>query len=114
MSNSVDVAIGIIDGKVVAKWHQPTTEIVFDPQNAYNLGLNLSKAAMDAYRGTSGDPSKDLAFLSGELKITVNDVQRAFLIDKVATVIRTFRNQEKSDGYIAMHAVDMVLAATAR
>lgn len=113
--DSVSIAIGVVDGKVVAQWKDPTNEIVFDPKNAYMIGIALSKAAMEAHRGAPS--SKDLDFLAGELstqKIKVSDTQRDALIGKVATNIKTLLLQNRTPGYIAMDAVDTVLADTAQ
>ena len=30
MSNSIEVAIGVVDGQVIAQWKDPTREILFD------------------------------------------------------------------------------------
>ncbi len=117
MSDSVDVAIGIVKGKVVAQWRKPTAEIVFDPANAYKIGLALSKAALDAHRGERGDTGKDVAFIDGELaqvKVEVSDEKRLYLVNAVATILKTLLEQGKTPGYCALHAVDMVLRETAR
>jgi len=114
---SIDVAIGVVDGQVVAKWHQATNEIVFDPQNAYQLGVSMARAAMEAHRGSKNNAAMDSLFLQGELgqqRIKITDAQRTLLINQVATMIRTLRNKNRSDGYIAMHAVDAVLTETAQ
>ena len=113
---SVDVAIGIVRGKVIAQWKDATTEIVFDPKNAWMVGIALSKAAMEAHRG-SPQESKDLEFIAGELattKVKISDAQRDALIGKVATNIKTLLLQNRTPGYIAMDAVDTVLADTAQ
>lgn len=116
--SSVDVAIGVENGQVIAKWREPISEIAFDPKNAYMVGIALSKAAMEAYRGSKNNAhGDDLAFIHDELaqvKVKITDVQRVALINEVSTMIKTFRTQQKSDGYLAMQAVDRVLAETAR
>jgi hypothetical protein len=117
MSKSVDVAIGVDKGKVIARWHTPVTEIVFDPQNAYKVGLALSKAALDAHTNTKRDAKADVEFIDGELsqsKIIVSDQQRAYMVGAVATILKTFLEQKKTPGYMAEHCVDAVLRETAR
>lgn len=114
--SSVDIAIGVVKGKVVAQWKDPIREIEFDPPNAYKIGLALSKAALDAHRG-SGDVGKDTEFIAGELaqvKVEVSDQTRTYLINAVSTILRTFIEQGKTPGYMAMHCVDAVLRETAR
>lgn len=115
---SVQVAIGVFEGKVIATWHEPVSQIEFDAKNAYSVGIALSRAAMEAHRGTR-QPEKDLEFLAGELaetKITVTDNQRSAMIAKVATMVRTFypgTDAVKSE-YYASHFVDGVLQETAK
>jgi hypothetical protein len=116
MSESVDVAVGVLDGKVVASWHEPVREITFDAKNAYQVSLALGRAAMEAHSGRA-TTDKELAFIEGELKqvkITVTDTHRDFIIAQVATIIRSLIDQKRSPGQIALHCVDAVLKETAR
>lgn len=116
MSDSVDVAIGVVEGKVIARWQQACTEISFDPKNAYQVSIALGKAALEAHGGKAAD-SKDAAFIDGELKqvkVTVTDAQRMMMVAKVATIIRSMMDQKATHGQIAVHAVDAVLRETAR
>ena len=115
MSDSVQVAIGILDGKVIAKWHAPVSEIAFDPKNAYAIGIALSRAAMEAHQGKA--TGKESEFIAGELaqvKVKVTDAQRMALVMTVSTIVRTLMDQKRSAGYISQHAVDAVLQETAR
>ena len=113
--SSVDIAIGVVDGKVIARWHEMTDEIIFDPHNAYTVGTALSKAALEAHRG-NGSPG-DMEFIAGELaevKVKVSDTKRNFLIVQVAGILRSLITQNKSPAIMAAHAVDAVLQETAR
>ena len=115
MTDSVQVAIGVIDGQVVAQWHEPVREIAFDPKNAYMIGMALCKAAMEAHRGHAAPG--DLSFIADGLheeKVTMTDTRRAFLVGQVQGIIKTFIEQHKSTWYIAQHCVDTVLADTAQ
>lgn len=113
--DSIEVAIGVVEGKVIAHWREPTTEISFDAKNAYLIGVALAKAALEAHRG-AGDGG-DAEFVAGQLveqKVKVSDAKRDLLIAQVATILRTLSEQGKSHGYMALHCVDTVLAETAR
>lgn len=115
MTESVDVAIGVVNGKVVARWHDPVTQIEFDAANAYKVGLALSHAALEAHSGKA--ESKDIEVIGEELaqvKVVVSDAKRDMLVGQVASIVRTFVDQKKSAGYIALHCVDAVLRETAR
>lgn len=110
-----DVAIGVVDGKVVAHWHEPTNEIVFDPKNAYSVGMHLARAAMEAHQGKP--TGSELEFIAGELaevKMKVTDMHRMAMIQTVASIVRTLIDQKRNAGYIAQHCVDAVLKETAR
>lgn len=113
--DSVQVAIGVFDGKVVAKWPSACDQIVFDAKNSYLIGMALCKAALEANRGRAD--KGDTEFIAGELterKMVITELQRDALIGQVATQIRTLVNKHASAGTIAMHAVDTVLQETTR
>lgn len=115
MSESVQVAIGVVEGKVIMKWREPITEISFDPQNGYGVGMNLARAAMEAHQGKPS--GKELEFIAGELaqvKVKVSDHERMAMIMTVSTIVRTLMDQKRLPGYIAQHCVDAVLRETAR
>lgn len=112
MSESVQVAVGVVEGKVVARWAMPTAEIVFDPQNAYNVGMALAQAGMEAH---GGSPINAHPFLTSELqRPKVTDAQRDMLIGIVATQLKTLMDKGRSPGFMAIHAVDAVLQEVAR
>lgn len=112
MSESVQVAVGVVEGKVVARWHQPTNEIAFDPQNAYKVGMALAEAGMQAHKGS---PINGHDFIVSELqRPKITDQQRDRLISIVATQIKTLQEKGRSPGMIAIHAVDAVLQEVAR
>ncbi len=113
--SGVDVAVGVVEGQVIAKWPSPLTAIEFDPKNAYMIGMALCKAAMEAHRGHAAPG--DLSFIAEGLheeKVTMTDSRRAFLVGQVQGIIKTFIEQHKSTWYIAQHCVDTVLADTAQ
>ena len=110
--SSVDVAIGVVEGKVVAQWKEPMTEITFDPKNAYSVGMALATAAMDAH---NGNPVNAKPFIESELqKPKVTDIQRDMIIALVATQLKSLMEKGRSPGLIAMHAVDAVLQEVCR
>jgi hypothetical protein len=112
VSESVDVAVGVVEGKVVAKWHQPVEQIVFDPKNAYSVGMALATAAMDAHKGS---PVNATEFIESELrKPQITDAKRDMLIAVVATQIKSLQEKGRSPGMVAIHAVDAVLQEVCR
>lgn len=116
MTDSVDVMIGVVSGKVIARWADPLAQIEFDAPNAYKVGLALSHAALKAYKG-SKRTNKDLAAIEGELaetRVTITGTQRAMLVATCAHIIRQLTDEKKTPVYIALHCVDAVLRETAR
>lgn len=105
MGNEVDIAVGVVNGKVVAKWHRATAEIVFDPNNAYQIGKALSNAACDA-AGTTPLMMGD----TGKMRITME--QRARILIIAGKLLRSMTEQGKHPEQIAVHVVDFVLQET--
>lgn len=112
---SVQVAIGVVDGKVVAQWREPCSEITFDPQNAYSVGMHLARAGMEAHNGKP--TGKELEFIAGELaqvKIKVTPEQRMAMILNATHMVRSMQDQKRTPGQIAVEVVDKVLQETTR
>ena len=102
-----DVAIGVVEGKVVAKWNEPTTQIVFDAQNAFQIGEALARAAHEARFGEKV-PS-DMSYLQQQIKARVTEELRDKLVTRVAHIIRSTQERKRTPGFVAMSAVDAVL-----
>lgn len=110
------VAVGVFEDKVVITWEEVCKEITFDPQNAYQIGTAMARAALEAHRGTAeiGDHKFIEGEVLGETKKKVSDLERMGMVMQVSTIIRTLMDQKRAAGYIAAHCVDAVLRETAR
>lgn len=109
MSGAVDVLVGVVDRKVNAKirWTESGRfeDIVFDPNNAYQVGTALKNAACDA-AGTTPLMMGD----TGKMKITLE--QRARMLVIAGKLLRSMQEQGKQPERIAMEVVDFVLQET--
>lgn len=105
--SSVQVAVGVVGRTVVAKWHEPTNEIAFDPGNAYTVGTALRNAARDA----TGDR---LIGSEPNPKMEITPEGRARILVICGKIARSMFEQGRSPEQITMHLVDYVLGETTR
>lgn len=105
--SGVDVAIGVQDGKVIAKWQMPTAQIVFDPQNAYRIGEALARAAHEAQHGVA--VQSDESYLAEQVRARIGDQWRARMINRFVRMFGSMERQRKTPAYIAEQMVDALL-----
>ena len=108
---SVDVAIGVFEGKVIATWQKPTTQIVFDPQNAFQIGEAMARAAHEAKYGAP--PQSDGGYIAEQVKARVTENMRVRMINRVVLMLGSMQRQKKTPGHIAMALVDAILREVA-
>ena len=107
---AIDVAVGVVEGKVVARWREPMTEIAFDPHNAYTVGEALARAAHEAHYGAAPSAAMDRSFIADQIKARITDQIRDAMIMKVASILQSKIERRDSPGRIALRVVDAVLA----
>lgn len=105
-ADSVDVAIGVVDGRVVARWRDPTSEIVFDPQNAFQIGEAMARAAHEARFGVA---PTDESYIAGQIRARVTENLRVRAINRVVLMLGSMERQGKAPGHIAAQLVDAIL-----
>lgn len=98
MSESVDIAVGEDDGKVWLRVEKPTDTIVFDPQNALEIGEAMARAAYKARYGKS--PQQQESIIGKEL--------RQKLVNRVNLMLISL--EQKPKAYQAAQIVDTILA----
>lgn len=106
-THNIDVAIGVVDGKVVAKWHQPTTTIVFEPQAAFQIGEAMARAAHAAR--FPGDKLDDRSYIAQQVRSRNIEDIRVRVINRVSIMLETEQFRLWTPGKRAMHLVDAVL-----
>lgn len=104
---NVQVAVGVVEGKVVARWHQSVSHIAFDPGNAYMVGTALRNAARDA----TGDK---LIGSDPDPKMEITDEARARILIICGKIVKSMIEQGKTAEQVTVHAVDYVLGETTR
>lgn len=109
MNREAEILVGVVDRKVNAKirWkaNGRLEDIVFDPNNAYQIGTALKNAACDA-AGTTPLMMGD----TGKMKITME--QRARMLVIAGKILRSMQEQGKKPERIALEVVDFVLQET--
>lgn len=103
---SVDVALGIQNGQVLLHWHGARDAITFDPQNAYEMGEAMARAAHKARFGE--DPPSDHSYIAGQVRARATDELRTKLVTRIALMLRSL--EDKDRGYAARQIVDTVLS----
>lgn len=109
--NNVEIAIGVVDGKVVAKWHEPTQCIVFDPQNAFDVGEALARAAHNAR--FPGEPLPDANYIANQVRARLTENLRVRMINRVSLMLETETFRSWTPGKRAMHLVDAIFREVA-
>lgn len=108
---SVDVAIGVMEGKVVAQWHKPLQQIVFDPQNAFQIGEALARAAHEAR--FPGEKIPDGSYIAQQVRARNLDNIRVRAINRLTVIMQSDNYRTWSPGKQAMHLVDAILREVA-
>lgn len=106
-AGSIDVAIGVEDGKVIARWHIPSTMIAFDPQNAFNIGEALARAAHEAR--FPGEALTDGSYLAAQIRARITEDVRDRLVTRVALMLNSLRASRHTNGELALQIVDVIL-----
>jgi hypothetical protein len=106
-SAGVDVAIGVHEGKVVARWMVPTNEIVFDPQNAYQIGEAMARAAHEAKHGAP--VQTDESYIAEQVRARVTENLRLRMINRFILMFGSMERQRKTPQHIAAQMVDALL-----
>lgn len=109
---SVDIAIGIHQGKVVIHWHQPTTQISFDPQNAFQFGEQIARTAHKARFGT--EAPNDGSYLGQQIKAKLTEDLRDRLAIRAGHIMRTLLEKGKAPEWIGKEIVDAVFSEVDR
>lgn len=103
---STDIAIGIHEGKVLIHWHQPTTHILFEPQNAFEFGEQMARTAHKARFGEEA-PS-DGKYLAGEIRARLTEEMRDRLSFRVMHVIRSLTERHKTPQEVAKEVIQVI------
>ncbi len=110
---NVDTAIGVVlvggQRQVCLSYQRPVQEIVFAPQNAFEIAEGLARAAYTA-RFDKEPPPGDVGYLASQIKARVTTELRGQLVTKTAFELRSMLEQKWDHNRIAQHLVDNLLA----
>lgn len=109
-AGDVEVGIAVIRDKVVVKLNTATNLIIFDAQNAFDIGENLARAAHKAR--FPGESIPDRAYLAEQIRARVTDTIRAMLVGRAHAMLRSQREKRTvSNEKLARQLVDQLLSA---
>lgn len=111
-TGNIDVAVGVVEGKVVAQWHRPVTQIVFDPQNAFQIGEALARAAHEARFPGEKLPS-DRSYLAEQVRAKLTEDLRVRMINRVSLMMQGEQFRTWTPGKQALHLVDAIFREVA-
>ena len=106
-----NMMIGVEDGFVFVRYPQPMLAVVMEPQNAFDIGEQLARAAHRARFGE--DPPDDRSYLANQIRERLTDEMRSRMINRVIILLNNRDTNPKTPGYWAMQIVDSVFNAVA-
>lgn len=106
-----EIAIGDEGGRVFLRFKEPIAWVALDPQNAFDIGEAIARAAHKARFG--GEAPADSSYLAQQVRARLTDQLRDRLIISISTMLRSLQEQGKSPGQMALHVVDTILSEVA-
>ena len=101
--SSVDVAVGIVKGKIILKFPSPMEHIEFDSQNAIDIARAMTDAAFEIRDGVK--PVGDT------LKTELIERHRDTLIPRINLMLNSLREKKKvSNGNLSMQLIGTMLS----
>lgn len=98
-----EVAVGDEDGKVFWRFKEPITWFCMDPANAVQIAEATARAAHNAHTGGSGP-------LVGGADSVLTMQMQLRAVARVKLMMRSLRQQKKSEQFIAEALVDAVMS----
>lgn len=111
LNESIHVAVGDQNGKVVLSFDRPIQNWVLDPQNAFQIGEAIAKAAHTAKFGKV--PQADGSYIAQQVKARVTDEIRARMVLQAGFALRSMLEQNRKPEYIAAEIVNRILSEVA-
>lgn len=108
-SGNVETALGVQNGKVVLRYHQPVVEVHFDPQNAFVLAEHLARAAHEARFGET-PPDANGKYLAAQIRARVKEDLHGRMVARARLSLKSLIEQGKPIDYIAREVVDTILS----
>jgi hypothetical protein len=109
LGKKTDVGIAVIKGRVVLWWRQPMQEIVFEPQNAFDVAEALARQAHRA-RFPDEKMPEDFSYLAQQVKQRLTEDMRDRLQVRIATMLPSLL-ERKDLAYISRQLIDTIFSA---
>ena len=112
LGNQIHVAVGDRNGKVLLAFDRPVQNWVLDPQNAFQIGEAIARAAHTARFGQA--PLKtDGPYIAEQVKARVTDEIRTRMVLQAGFALRSMLDQGHKPDYMARELVDRILSEVA-
>lgn len=103
-----EIAVGDENGSVVLRFPKAIEWARLDPQNAFEIGEAIARAAHRARFGE--EPPSDSSYIGQQIKSRVTDQIRDKLVIRTALLLKNMQNSNKTPGYWALQIVDTLLS----
>jgi hypothetical protein len=98
---SIEMAIGLEQGKIHIEFFEPQKFVDLDPENAVAIACHITDLAFEANTG--------LKPVGDTLKAELIERHRMTLTTRLAHILGTLRRSEMTDGKLAQTLVERVL-----
>lgn len=108
-TENVEVAMKVMNGKVLMTWPVPRAHIFFEPQAAFDLAEHMARAAHRAKFPGEQMP-EDFSYLAQQIKQRLTDAMRDRLVIRLRTALPSLL-VSKDLNYVAQQMVDTIFSA---
>lgn len=109
-AGATELAVKCEGHHVILRFPRPVAWVLLEPEVAYHAGEAIARAAHEARHGTVPD---DATYIASQVRARVTEDLRNLLVARVALMLPSLRQNNQTDGYVAMQVVDTVLAQIA-
>lgn len=106
-----EIAVGDDEGSVIMRFPKPIGWARLDPQNAFEIGEAIARAAHRARFGT--EPPSDSSYIGQQIRSRVTEQLRDKMVARTVLLLRNMQNSNKTPGYWALQIVDTIFAEVA-
>lgn len=111
LGEQIHVAVGDQKGQVVLSFDRPVQNWVLDPQNAFQIGEAIARAAHTARFGST--PPPDGSYIAQQVKARVTDEVRTRMVLQAGFALRSMLEQGRAADYMAREIVERILSEVA-
>lgn len=103
-----EIAVGDDAGNVILRFPKSVSWAKLDPQNAFEIGEAIARAAHRAKFGT--EPPSDSSYIGQQIRSRVTEQLRDRMVARTALMLKNMQSSNKTPGYWALQIVDTIFA----